>query len=133
MRIWIDAQTSRDSDVWISTNYAVSAICGEFDPANAANIARLPVGQFGESRWSHFRKGNLDSALGNANDVLGRRGATFAGSLGRCDEVANSFDQFICRVRRDGILNLDLVLSREAYKSLELYHAASGNNLNDSD
>lgn len=43
----------------------------------------------------------LASALGNANDVLGWNGATFAGPLGRCDKVANSFDQFICCVRSD--------------------------------
>src|SRR5215212_2250196 len=38
---------------------------------------------------------------GNANDVLGWHGATFAGALGRCDKVANGFDQFICRVRSE--------------------------------
>ena len=49
-------------------------------------------------KGSHFRRGLLALALGNTNDVLGWHGATFAGSLGRCDKVANSFDQFICCV-----------------------------------
>jgi hypothetical protein len=49
----------------------------------------------GESKRSHFGGGLLASALGNANDVLGWHGATFTGSLGRGDKVANSFDQFI--------------------------------------
>lgn len=40
-------------------------------------------------------------SLGNANDVLGWHGATFTGSLGRCDKVANGFDQFICCVRSE--------------------------------